>query len=103
MTPEQFVYWLQGFVEMARPHERVTEYYDNIAWKEIKNHLDLVLTKVSPEEVMKAKTEAAKEDARQQLKQAITSLPPIPTPTVGPVVDWTKRADIIYPPNTITC
>lgn len=48
MTPEQFVYWLQGFVEISKPQERSNEYYDVAAWQEIKNHLDLVLTKKTP-------------------------------------------------------
>lgn len=49
MTPEQFVYWLQGYVEICKPQERSNEYYDVAAWQEIKNHLDLVLLKQTPD------------------------------------------------------
>lgn len=104
MTPEQFVYWLQGFVEVAKPetwHRGDFSQHETDVWKEIKNHLDLVLTKVSPEEVIKARMEAEKEAVRQRLKEAITSLPPMPIPTAYPVVDWTKQASLTYPP--VTC
>jgi hypothetical protein len=42
MTPENFTYWLQGFVELqdTRPSEQ--------QWKAIKDHLSLVFTKVTP-------------------------------------------------------
>lgn len=42
MTPEQFTYWLQGFAEVYG--EVPTEEQ----WQEIKNHLALVFTKVTP-------------------------------------------------------
>jgi len=42
MTPEQFTYWLQGFVELNKtiPTEE--------QWKSIKDHLSVVFTKVTP-------------------------------------------------------
>ena len=42
MTPENFTYWLQGFVELNGdcPNE--------FQWQEIKNHLALVFNKVTP-------------------------------------------------------
>lgn len=46
MTPEQFVYWLQGFVEISKPEKYSGDFQH--AWLEIKNHLDLVLTKKTP-------------------------------------------------------
>ena len=43
MTENQFVYWLQGFVELngAPPN--------NVQWEAIKDHLALVFDKVSPQ------------------------------------------------------
>ncbi|HEK1349010.1 TPA: hypothetical protein SMQ84_005633 [Pseudomonas aeruginosa] len=42
MTPEQFAYWLQGFVELngAPPNET--------QWLQIKDHLKLVFDKQTP-------------------------------------------------------
>ncbi len=42
MTPEQFAYWLQGFVELhgELPSEE--------QWKLIKEHLQTVFNKVTP-------------------------------------------------------
>ncbi len=42
MTPEQFAYWLQGFVELhgAPPTQE--------QWDSISDHLRLVFTKVTP-------------------------------------------------------
>lgn len=42
MTPEQFAYWLQGFVELGG--ERPTE----AQWDSIKEHLQTVFNKVTP-------------------------------------------------------
>ncbi len=43
MTPEQFTYWLQGFMETADP-KSIDEKQTQI----IKDHLALVFTKVTP-------------------------------------------------------
>lgn len=43
MTPENFVYWLQGFLEIGKPTVMNEEQV-----QEIKNHLALVLNKVTP-------------------------------------------------------
>ena len=45
MTPEQFCYWLQGFAEInhAPPSEE--------QWKAIKEHLQIVFMKVTPQYV----------------------------------------------------
>ena len=44
MTPEQFVYWLQGFMEMADPKE-----LNKTQTTQIKDHLKLVFDKKTPE------------------------------------------------------
>lgn len=43
MTPEQFCYWLQGFIEM-NPNAMVT----GTQWVIIKDHLKLVFNKQTP-------------------------------------------------------
>lgn len=43
MTPENFIYWLQGFLEIGNPTE-ITD----IQIQEIKNHISLVLKKETP-------------------------------------------------------
>lgn len=43
MTPEQFCYWLQGFVEM-NPNAMLT----HTQWVIIKDHLKLVMNKQTP-------------------------------------------------------
>jgi|SRR5882724_4601951 len=43
MTPENFCYWLQGWLEIQNPARITPEQI-----KEIQNHLDLVFTKVTP-------------------------------------------------------
>ncbi len=43
MTPEQFAYWLKGFYELNEP-ETINEKQTQI----IKDHLDLVFGKVTP-------------------------------------------------------
>lgn len=44
MTPEQFVYWLQGFMEVANP-STLTE----TQTQQIKDHLNLVFDKQTPD------------------------------------------------------
>ena len=44
MTPEQFTYWLQGFMEMADPKE-----LNKTQTQQIKDHLKLVFDKKTPE------------------------------------------------------
>lgn len=43
MTPENFCYWLQGFIETANPTS-----IDELQTKVIKDHLQLVFNKVTP-------------------------------------------------------
>lgn len=42
MTPEQFAYWLQGFVELSGQHPTEAQ------WNGIKAHLQTVFNKVTP-------------------------------------------------------
>ena len=44
MTQDQFVYWLQGFVELTE-----VEQPSKAQWAAIKAHLQLVFTKVTPD------------------------------------------------------
>lgn len=44
MTPEQFTYWLQGFVELNRGRMPT-----KAQWKSVREHLSTVLVKVTPE------------------------------------------------------
>ena len=43
MSPEQFAYWLQGFVELNKGAPPTPE-----QWKSITEHLGTVFTKVTP-------------------------------------------------------
>lgn len=43
MTPENFVYWLQGFVEMNGQENPTPE-----QWNSIRDHLKTVFIKVTP-------------------------------------------------------
>lgn len=44
MTPEQFCYWMQGYVELTGSNEVTPE-----VWASIKDHLQLVFEKKTPE------------------------------------------------------
>lgn len=45
MTPEQFAYWLQGFVELQGSEPTAEQ------WLQIKDHLQLVFKKETPKRV----------------------------------------------------
>ncbi|MNQ59494.1 hypothetical protein D3C85_737420 [compost metagenome] len=45
MTAEQFAYWLQGFVELSFGQEQPTQ----AQWSAIKDHLQRVFKKVTPD------------------------------------------------------
>ena len=44
MTPEQFTYWLQGFVELSGIGDEI----DSRKWVSIKDHLQTVFNKETP-------------------------------------------------------
>lgn len=43
MTPENFCYWLQGFIEIEKPVK-----LEESQLQEIRNHLNLVFNKLTP-------------------------------------------------------
>lgn len=47
MTPENFCYWLQGYIEISRANNQPIVITDKEV-KVIEDHLSLVLTKVTP-------------------------------------------------------
>lgn len=47
MTPEQFCYWLQGFVEISS-RGKFAPPPDMMQWNEIQEHLKTVFNKVTP-------------------------------------------------------
>lgn len=89
MTPEQFVYWLQGFVEISGKKE-----LDAAQMQIVQDHLDLVLTKVTPERRPKENRMCKKKDTslspelEQLLKEAQEELLKPPSQRKG---KWYKR------------
>ena len=59
MTPEQFCYWLQGFIELAGDDLKKL---DEKRIQIIKDHLDLVFNKVTPDRSKRVITEEKKKD-----------------------------------------
>lgn len=51
MTPEQFVYWLQGYTEVAQQAPSVGQ------WQIIQDHLQTVFKKETPKRVLQAAPE----------------------------------------------
>lgn len=49
MTPRDFCYWLQGFMELKQHEANGTHYLNREQIEEIKNHLDLVFKKDTPD------------------------------------------------------
>ena len=48
MTPKDFCYWLQGYAELGAPPPTAEQ------WEVIKDHLQLVFTKVTPDRQLPA-------------------------------------------------
>lgn len=72
MTPEQFIYWLQGYMEIADP-KNVDEKQIQI----IKDHISLVLKKETPD--------------RAVVPQS---------PLVKGIEDWIQKSTSPYTPST---
>lgn len=49
MTPEQFVFWLQGYVEVTGNPASTSTAPTDEQWKAIKDHLQTVFHKVTPD------------------------------------------------------
>lgn len=77
MTPEQFTYWLQGFMEVADPNK-----LDEKQTQIIKDHLALVFDKQTPD----------------RTSGLFNPSIPFPTPPFQGSPDWTYR-----PPYTVIC
>lgn len=88
LTPENFTYWLQGFVELTE-----TKQPSEAQWQAIKDHLQLVFTKVTP-------------DLGKPLQGPT---PPVPFPGYQPLpVDRFKPNWLVpeigkWPPGTVIC
>lgn len=64
MTPENFVYWLQGFFEISGTKNITAEQA-----KVIKDHLDLVFEKKTPDRKVLAESEEADDDEEDLLEK----------------------------------
>lgn len=92
MTPEQFAYWLQGFVELNPSMEQPTPEQ----WKAIGEHLQTVFKKVTPSVQVPPGPLVAAPARDWTLQDAIRDLElRRPTPYIGP--------PLIGPGITITC
>jgi hypothetical protein len=66
MTPEQFAYWLKGFFEISE--------YETLSTKQIKiikDHLDLVFNKQTPDRSTISELELAYEDLKKKMNLPI--------------------------------
>jgi len=95
MTPEQFVYWLQGYSELAG--EKPTAE----AWKSIQDHLNLVLKKVTPPKADEKKVTIGDFIVNPSGRIPATPITTLPYPQPQPQEYWLK--DSMYPRNTLTC
>ena len=106
MTPENFAYWLQGFIELTQGQTP-----NPAQWKSIKEHLDLVFTKMTPpvgETTVKINVDAkdaqkAVEDLKKKydelMEKAKEATPFIGWPYYSPI--WLDEGTRISP--GVTC
>jgi hypothetical protein len=85
MTPEQFAYWLQGFVELTQGQTP-----NPAPWKSIQAHLNTVFNKVTP---------PVKEFRELGTDRVFTIRNHLDLSAQSPT--WVKTGD--FPPGTITC
>ncbi len=78
MTPEQFCYWLQGFVELTNSDKDAI--LDAPEWKMIKDHLKEVFHKKTPE-----RGQVTAPNAPYQSPQA-AQMPPYQFPNQGQII-----------------
>jgi hypothetical protein len=107
MTPEQFAYWLQGFVELGKGEAPTPE-----QWKSIREHLDTVFMKVTPPVVdAPKKSESLLERAVREMRERESQHPSPPFghyPFIPPMQQphWLQPGPgVTYPvnPMTVTC
>lgn len=96
MTPENFAYWLQGFVELTQGQTP-----NPAQWKSIQEHLGEVFTKVTPA-VAPPKVDSKPVEADvQKILREWNERGTQPTPTFPPQpYQW---GPLGYPPGTIIC
>lgn len=97
MTPEQFAYWLQGFIELGAEHPTASQ------WKSICEHLATVFHKVTPPvgetATVDVKIEVDTKDA-QKAVESLTEAMHKYRESVPPAQPWPFGG---YPPGTIIC
>ncbi|WP_250538792.1 MULTISPECIES: hypothetical protein [unclassified Caballeronia] len=103
MTPEQFSYWLQGFVELGNGAAPTPE-----QWKSIREHLDTVFKKVTPPVQTgpsdPVKDPAAGKSLEEILRRSIQPSHPVIPPMQQPY--WLQPGPgVTYPvnPMIVTC
>jgi hypothetical protein len=90
MSPENFIYWLKGYFEISQ-HSGESKTLNEKQVEEIQNHLNLVLTKVTPElsqpkdpqVTLPFPVDFAPVDFGQVYCCSTTDIPQITTQTIG--------------------